>query len=93
MHMALHVHDEQVQGGFAVADVALADQDFCRVVVNLAVIDEVSTDQAAEAASDDRVFDAVSACDCFDGCDDVFVRLDASDEALTAWWSRKVGTG
>ena len=66
MHVALHVHDQQVQRSFAVVDVALADQYFRGMVVDVAVVGEARADQAAEAASDDRVLDAVRAGDGFD---------------------------
>lgn len=81
MDVPLHIDDEKIQGGFAVFDVALADQDLRGVVVYLTAMGEACADQAAQAASDGGVRNVAGAGDGFQGGEYVLIGFDAGDEA------------
>jgi hypothetical protein len=79
--LAAHVDDQEVEGGDAVADVALADQDLGGVVADPGAMGEAGADEAAETAVDGGVGDGLGAGDGFQRCEDVLVGFDAGDEA------------
>jgi hypothetical protein len=99
MNVALHIHNEKVQRGPAVSDVAFTDQHLGRMVVDPAAMCETSADQAAQATPDDAIGDAVFAGNRFQGRQNVLIRLYPGNNALAGggdpegWNSVKLVSG